>query len=109
MSHPEHIGEVLERVLIKYNIIEKLEAIHANTIKQSKPFLDINELSEYLNFSKHSIYSFVSKGELPVYKRTRHLMFSREEIDRWVLDKKYKVHSNKEVKSMASIQQLRAK
>jgi excisionase family DNA binding protein len=105
----EQIGSILRRVLIDLGIPELLENIENNTLQNSKPFMNIDELSGYLKLSKHSIYSLVSRGELPVFKRTRHLMFSREEIDRWVLDKKYKVHSNKEVISMASIHQLKAK
>lgn len=109
LKESEHIKVILERVLKEIGILEILDAIYTNTLGQTKPFLNLTELSEYLKLSKHSIYSLVSRGELPVYKRTRHLMFSRKEIDRWVLDKKYKVHSKKEIKSMASIQQLRAK
>jgi excisionase family DNA binding protein len=105
----EQIGSILKRVLIDLGILELLENIHGNTIQNSKPFMNIDELSEYLKLSKHSIYSLVSRGELPVFKRTRHLMFSRSEIDNWILDKRYKIRSKKEVESMASMKLMNGK
>ena len=49
MSEFEHISTILERVLEKNGILKLLESIHANTLKESKPFMNLDELSEYLS------------------------------------------------------------
>jgi excisionase family DNA binding protein len=98
MSEFEHISTILKRVFEEYGILEKLEAIHANTLKESKPFFDISEVSAYLNISKHTIYSYCSLGVIPHFKTGKKLWFSREEIDSWVLNRQNKRKSNDEIK-----------
>ena len=98
MSEFEHISTILKRVFEEYGILEKLEAIHANTLKESKPFFDISEVSAYLNISKHTIYFYASKGIIPHFKVGKKLFFNKEEIDSWVFSRKNKRKSNDEIK-----------
>ena len=98
MSDFEDVGTILRRVLEEYGILEKLEAIHANTLKQSKPHMDINECSEYLNISKNTLYSYYSLGFIPYFKAGKKLFFSKEEIDSWVFNRRNKRKSNDEIK-----------
>lgn len=47
---------------------------------QLERLLTITEASEFLNLTVPTIYSKVSKGELPVMKRSKRLYFSRSEL-----------------------------
>ncbi|WP_162415604.1 helix-turn-helix domain-containing protein [Cyclobacterium roseum] len=47
---------------------------------QPEQLLSIQEASQFLNLKVPTIYSKVSKGELPVMKRSKRLYFSRAEL-----------------------------
>lgn len=47
-------------------------------------FLTIQEAGEFLNLSVHTLYSKVSKGELPVMKRGKRLYFSSVELMEYI-------------------------
>ena len=46
----------------------------------SEKLLSIQEAAEFLNLTVPTLYSKVSKGELPVMKRSKRLYFSRTEL-----------------------------
>lgn len=48
--------------------------------------LDVKELSEYLNISVSLVRKLVRKGELPHNRLGAKILFSKLEIDRWLLD-----------------------
>jgi len=48
--------------------------------EQSEKLLSIKEAAQFLNLSKATIYSKVSKGELPFMKRSKRLYFSSTEL-----------------------------
>ena len=48
--------------------------------EQPEQFLTIQEAAEFLCLTVPTIYSKVSKGELPVMKRSKRLYFSRTEL-----------------------------
>ena len=54
-----------------------------NTIRD---VIDINAACRLLNYSKPTIYSKISKGQLPIYSRGRPLIFSRKELLTWLKD-----------------------
>lgn len=54
----------------------------------TKEFLTVKELSEYLNIKGKTIYSWVSKKVIPCYQLQGVLRFKRQEIDRWVSEKR---------------------
>jgi excisionase family DNA binding protein len=62
---------------LKRLLIEKQEQ---PTTDQSEKLLTIQEASEFLNLTVPTMYSKVSKGELPVMKRSKRLYFSRTEL-----------------------------
>lgn len=49
-----------------------------------KKWLNMDELSAYTGLAKATIYSKISKGELPVSKMGRLNRFEREQIDQWM-------------------------
>ena len=52
-----------------------------------KRLLNIKELSEYLNVSPHTIYSWVSRHRIPHVKLNGVLRFKLESIEEWVKEK----------------------
>lgn len=61
---------------IKRLLIEKQEQLPT----EEDQLLTIQETAEFLNLAVPTIYSKVSKGELPVMKRSKRLYFSRVEL-----------------------------
>ena len=69
------------------SIAEKVTANILNAVKNEQQptqpqeeLLTIQQASELLNLSVPTLYSKVSKGELPVMKRSKRLYFSRTEL-----------------------------
>ncbi len=95
--------EILE---IRLNNIEHLlldikhNSNQSNTPKEnSDQLLTIKEASELLNLSIPTIYSYVSKREIPHFKHSKRLYFSRLElIDFLKIGKRL---SNSEINKMA--------
>jgi len=47
-------------------------------------WLTLDQVADYLQMSKSSIYKIVQKGRIPAYKVGRQWRFKREEVDTWV-------------------------
>ena len=62
-------------------LIEKNEPL---TTDQQDKLLNIQEASELLHLTVPTLYSKVSRGELPVMKRTKRLYFSREDLMEYI-------------------------
>lgn len=69
------------------------------TTNQPEQFLTIQEASVFLNLTVPTLYSKVSKGELPVMKRSKRLYFSRTELMDYLKDGRKK--SNSEIEAEA--------
>ena len=50
------------------------------------PFLNVKQVSEYLQLNEKKVYSLANEGHIPATKVTGKWMFPRELIDRWMLD-----------------------
>lgn len=66
---------------------------------QSEKLLTIQEAAEFLSLTVPTMYSKVSKGELPVMKRSKRLYFSRTELLEYLKDGRKK--SNAEIEQEA--------
>ena len=62
----------IKRLLISQSTIR--------TKEQSDKFLSVHEAAEFLNLTVPTVYSMVSRGVLPVMKRSKRLYFSRCEL-----------------------------
>ena len=70
--------------------------LNENTNPQSQPpdpslnkisdVININTARKLLNYSKSTLYSKISKDQIPVYSRGRPLIFSRKELLTWLKD-----------------------
>jgi excisionase family DNA binding protein len=76
-------------------ILEKLDKLQELLHKRKKPFLTIQETSEYLGVSKNTLYGYTSKGILPFYKlRNRKLYFRISDLNRFVLSPENRVEDS---------------
>jgi excisionase family DNA binding protein len=76
--------------------IEKL-LIQKNQQHQTEPaeqLLTIQEAAEFLNLTVPTLYSKVSKGELPVMKRSKRLYFSSIELVQYLKQGRKKSNSD---------------
>jgi len=87
------IKEVSE---LKRLLIEKQEQ---TPIIPPEQLLSIQQASEFLSLSVPTLYSKVSKGELPVMKRSKRLYFSRTELMEYIKEGRKK--SNAEIEQEA--------
>jgi excisionase family DNA binding protein len=71
----------------------------AKPTPEPETFLTIQETAEFLNLSVPTLYSKVSKGELPVMKRGKRLYFSRTELLEYIKEGRKK--SNAEIEQEA--------
>lgn len=87
-------------------IIDCVNSCLRNNIQEGKPptdqpeqLLNIQEAAEFLSLTVPTMYSKVSKGELPVMKRSKRLYFSRIELLDYLKDGRKK--SNAEIEKEA--------
>jgi excisionase family DNA binding protein len=66
----------------------------------SEKLLTVQEAAEFLNLTVPTIYSKVSKGELPVMKRSKRLYFSSTQLMEYI--KKGSRKSNAEIEAEAA-------
>ncbi len=69
------------------------------TTEQPEQLLTIQEAAQFLNLTVPTIYSKVSKGELPVMKRSKRLYFSSTELMQYLKEGRKK--SNAEIEQEA--------
>lgn len=90
------ISSISERVTA--NILKAVRNEQPTT-EQPEQLLTIQEAAEFLSLSVPTLYSKVSKGELPVMKRSKRLYFSRTELMEYV--KAGRKKSNAEIEQEA--------
>ena len=52
--------------------------------KENKSWLTLEELSQYLSFSKEKIYIMLRDNRIPAVKIGRHWRFNRQQVDAWM-------------------------
>ncbi len=90
------INSISERVTA--NILKAVRNEQPTT-DQPEQLLTIQEAAEFLSLTVPTMYSKVSKGELPVMKRSKRLYFSRTELLEYLKDGRKK--SNAEIEQEA--------
>ena len=90
------ITDISERVTA--NILKAVQ-INNPTTEQPQQLLTIQEAAKFLNLTVPTIYSKVSKGELPVMKRSKRLYFSSTELMEYLKEGRKK--SNTEIEAEA--------
>lgn len=89
--------EIIEARLssIENLIIDLKKPTKVEPTERPEQLLTVQEAAQFLNLKVPSIYSKVSKGELPVMKRSKRLYFSNTELMEYI--KKGRKKSNAEI------------
>jgi len=72
-----------------------LEIISKQGVEMGRRFASITELSEYLNISRHTLYSWVSRKKIPHLKISGTLRFDMHDIEKWLKEEKVDVLDKK--------------
>jgi len=78
----EKLPSAIEQLLREVEEIKELlqHRDTNNSVEENEKFLTVEETALFLSLSIPTIYSKVSKGELPVMKRSKRLYFSNIEL-----------------------------
>ena len=82
------------------------EILLVEPTNQPEQLLTIREAAELLSLTVPTMYSKVSKGELPVMKRSKRLYFSRTELLEYLKDGRKKSNAEIEREAKAESNQL---
>lgn len=100
MNNPFEVIEArlssIENLILNLNHPPKAVA----PTNQQEQLLTVQEAAEFLSLTVPTMYSKVSKGELPVMKRSKRLYFSRTELLEYL--KKGRKKSNAEIEADAA-------
>ena len=94
------ISSISERVTA--NILKAVRNEQPPT-EQPEQLLTVLEAAEFLSLTVPTIYSKVSKGELPVMKRSKRLYFSRTELLEYIKDGRKKSNAEIEQENKAKL------
>ncbi|UCS92205.1 helix-turn-helix domain-containing protein [Echinicola marina] len=80
---PDAIGQLLEQ---NNEILEILRE-SGIYLKPKEQILTLEGICDLLDLKRQTIYSYVSKGIIPYYKKAGKLYFIRDEIENWIVSK----------------------
>lgn len=93
---PQAVSQLSQRLANIENLLSRQQSNSSNEVEE---LLSVQKTAEFLNLSVPTIYSKVSKGELPVMKRSKRLYFSRAELMEYL--KKGRKRTNSEIEEGA--------
>ncbi len=87
----EQMPEAITELTSKVDKLLELVNVRLNdstTESTATTWMDLDGLRAYLpdHPTRSTVYSWVYKREIPYYKKSKKLTFSKEEIDRWLLN-----------------------
>jgi excisionase family DNA binding protein len=91
---------------LKRLLIEKQEQVPT---EQPERLLTVQEAAQFLNLTVPTIYSKVSKGELPVMKRSKRLYFSSIQLMEYIKDGAKKSYAEVEQQAEAYLSNSKRK
>jgi len=86
----EQLPEAVTNLTKEVSALKELLISKEQQTEQPEQFLTIQQAAEFLNLSVATIYSKVSKRELPVMKRSKRLYFSLTELTEYLKNGKKK-------------------
>ena len=72
------------RQLLRQELESFFESKSTQTPDHPDQFLTIQETADFLKLSVPTVYSLVSKSQLPVNKRGKRLYFLKRELSEWI-------------------------
>ena len=101
----EELPKAVNQLGKRLENIEKLLIENTTQQKNSQleELLTVQRAAEFLNLSVPTIYSKVSRGELPVMKRAKRLYFSRDELVNYVKEGRRKTIAEIEKQELSDL------
>lgn len=65
-------------------VLERIEMVMNNHLKESKEILTVNEAAEFLNLETSYLYQLTSKRLIPYYRPGRKLYFKKSDLIDWI-------------------------
>lgn len=100
---PEAVTELTRKVDELYRVINNV-----SPHESAEQFLTVEEAAEFLNLTKPTIYSKVSKRELPYMKRGKRLYFARQDLSTYLHGGRVKTVKELEVEQILKTKERRA-
>lgn len=75
----EQLPQAVQQLSLKLDVIEQLLQ-KSNSSKPSDELLTVDECAQFLNLSKQTIYGLISKGKVPVMKRSKRCYFLKADL-----------------------------
>jgi excisionase family DNA binding protein len=88
----DQIPIMMNKIHDKLEHLEKLIARISNVEENKEEVLNIQEASKLLDLSVSTIYSKVSKREIPVNKQGKRIYFYRHELMKWIKSGRVKTY-----------------
>lgn len=96
----EQLPQAVEKMFDKLNKIEALlEKKSTESIAETDELLTVNDAAKFLSLSVPTIYTKISKGELPVMKRSKRCYFSKSDLVNYL--KQGRRQTNSEINTAA--------
>lgn len=80
----DQIPKLIGKLFDKMERIESLLKSLSPGAKEEEQLLTITKAAEYLNLSVATLYSKVSRNEIPVCKKGKRLYFYKSELTAWI-------------------------
>lgn len=91
-------------------IHSKIENLQKAILKNSRPFLTLEDAAEYLCISKHTLYVYTSKGIIRFYKlQGRRIYFKIDDLNHFILNEKNLSRSQDEIEEEAATRLVRSR
>ena len=88
----DQIPVMMNKIHDKLEHLEKLIVRISNVEENKEEVLNIQEASKLLNLSVSTIYSKVSRREIPVNKQGKRIYFYRHELMQWIKSGRVKTY-----------------
>lgn len=97
----DQLPSAVSELMTKLDKIERLllDAKEKTSTQQQDELLTIDQAAILLNIKNPTIYSLVSRGELPVMKRSKRLYFSKLELINYLKQGRKKTNSEIETEA----------
>lgn len=102
---PEELGQIIEINIRKVLSESPPHSTNSSSIDDNKP-LTVEEAAEFLNLPKATLYQFTSARKIPFKKLGKRIVFSKNDILKWVEQNHRKSHREIENEVQLNLKRL---